>query len=69
VFYKHVPNGSFVYLFLCVDDIFIPAKNMLEIKILKSQLGDEFEMKDLGVGKNILGIEIHRDRKAEKLYL
>jgi hypothetical protein len=52
-----------------VDDIFIPAKNMLEIKILKSQLGDEFEMKDLGVGKNILGIEIHRDRKAEKLYL
>jgi len=26
-------------------------------------------MKDLGAAKKILGIEIHRDRKARKLYL
>ena len=48
----------------------IAAKSMLEIKRLKSLLGDEFEMKDLGAAKKILGMEeIHRDRKAGKLYL
>jgi hypothetical protein len=51
-----------------VDDILIASKNMLEIKRLKSQLGDEFEMKNLVVENKILGIEIHRDRKAGKLY-
>jgi hypothetical protein len=42
---------------------------MLKIKRLKSLLGDEFEMKDLGAVKKILGIEIHMDRKVGKLYL
>jgi len=31
------------------------------ISKLKSQLNNEFEMKDLGVAKKILGMEIHRD--------
>jgi hypothetical protein len=62
-------NDSFVYLLLYVDDMLIAAKSMLEIKRLKSLLGDEFEMKDLGVVKKILGMEIHRDRKVGKLYL
>uniref|UniRef100_A0A7C9CC22 NADH dehydrogenase n=1 Tax=Opuntia streptacantha TaxID=393608 RepID=A0A7C9CC22_OPUST len=39
------------------------------ISKLKSQLGNEFEMKDLGVTKKILGVEIHRDQKVDKLYL
>ena len=29
----------------------------------------EFDMKDLGAAKKILGIEIHRDRGAGKLWL
>uniref|UniRef100_A0A2N9GFK1 CCHC-type domain-containing protein n=1 Tax=Fagus sylvatica TaxID=28930 RepID=A0A2N9GFK1_FAGSY len=36
---------------------------------LKSLLHKEFEMKDLGVAKKILGMEIRRDRKARKLWL
>jgi len=47
----------------------IASKDKSLIKKLKSQLSDEFEMKDLGVAKKVLGMEIHRDRKAGKLYL
>ena len=36
---------------------------------LKSQLSKEFEIKDLGAAKKIQGMEIQRDRKADKLYL
>jgi ATP-binding cassette subfamily B (MDR/TAP) protein 1 len=32
-------------------------------------LSKEFEMKDLGVAKKILGMEISRDRLYGKLYL
>uniref|UniRef100_A0A2N9FQZ7 Integrase catalytic domain-containing protein n=1 Tax=Fagus sylvatica TaxID=28930 RepID=A0A2N9FQZ7_FAGSY len=38
-------------------------------KRLKSLLHKEFEMKDLGVAKKILGMEIRRDRGARKLWL
>jgi hypothetical protein len=69
VYYKQLSDGSFIYLLLYVDDMLIAAKNMLEIKRLKSLLSDEFEMKDLGAAKKILGMEIQRDRKAGKLYL
>jgi hypothetical protein len=69
VYYRQLANGSFVYLLLYVDDMLIATKSMLEIKRLKSLLGYEFEMKDLGAMKKILGMEIHRDRKAGKLYL
>jgi hypothetical protein len=34
----------------------IAAKNMFEVERLKSLLGDEFEMKDLGGAKKILGL-------------
>nr|GMD05826.1 Retrovirus-related Pol polyprotein from transposon TNT 1-94 [Ipomoea batatas] len=36
---------------------------------LNSQLSNEFEMKDLGAVKKILGMEMHKDRQAGKLYL
>ncbi|KAK3025021.1 hypothetical protein RJ639_044630 [Escallonia herrerae] len=36
---------------------------------LKKLLSREFDMKDLGSAKKILGMEIHRDRKAGKLWL
>jgi hypothetical protein len=47
----------------------IAAKNMLETNKLKSELGDEIEMKELGTVKKILGMKIYRDRKGEKLFL
>ncbi|KAG8490587.1 hypothetical protein CXB51_013756 [Gossypium anomalum] len=45
------------------------VKDKGEIRKVKAQLSEEFEMKDLGPAKNILGMEILRDRKTSKLYL
>jgi hypothetical protein len=47
----------------------IAAKSMKEITTLKAQLSSEFEMKDLGPAKKILGMEIKRDRKSSLLFL
>ena len=48
----------------------IASKDKSLIDKLKSQLSDEFKMKDLGVAKKILGMEIHRDeRPANYTYL
>ncbi|KAG8484888.1 hypothetical protein CXB51_021392 [Gossypium anomalum] len=69
VYFKKNSDGSFMYLLLYVDDILIAAKDKGEIRKLKAQLSEEFEMKDLGPAKKILGMEILRDRKASKLYL
>ncbi|KAG8502824.1 hypothetical protein CXB51_000466 [Gossypium anomalum] len=62
-------DGSFVYLLLYVDDMLIAAKDKGEIREVKAQLSQEFEMKDLGPAKKILGMEILKDRRASKLYL
>ncbi|GKD99518.1 transposable element [Tanacetum coccineum] len=61
-------DGSFVYL-LYVDDMLIASQSLDEIEKLKTRLKSEFEMKDLGEAKMILGIEIVRDRKLRKLCL
>ncbi|KAG8472437.1 hypothetical protein CXB51_035357 [Gossypium anomalum] len=62
-------DGSFVYLLLYVDDMLIAAKDKGEIRKVKAQLSEEFEMKDLGPANKILGMEILRDTKTSKLYL
>ena len=67
--YLKTVNGSVIYLLLYVDDMLIAAKDKSEIAKLKAQLSKEFEMKDLGAAKKILGIKIIRDRKSGKLYL
>jgi hypothetical protein len=63
VYIKFV-NGSPIYLPLYVDHMLIAAKSMKEITTLKAQLSSEFEMKDLGPTKKILGMEIKRDREV-----
>ena len=52
---------------LTVDNMLIATKSMCEVNRLKILFHREFEMKDLGVAKKILGMEIRRDRgkKAE----
>jgi hypothetical protein len=69
VYFKKLLDGSFIYLLLYVDDMLISAKIMKEINILKIQLSKEFEMKDLGAAKKILGMEIQREREGHIIFI
>ncbi|KAH9651033.1 hypothetical protein KPL70_026595 [Citrus sinensis] len=62
-------SGGVVYLLLYADDILIAGKNLSDIKKLKNLLKGEFEMKDLGSARRILGIDIVRDRATGTLFL
>ncbi|KAH1046704.1 hypothetical protein J1N35_037488 [Gossypium stocksii] len=46
--------GSFVYLLLYVDDMLIAVKKKGNIRQVKAQLSEEFDMKDLEPAKKIL---------------
>ena len=50
-----------------MDDILIASKSKSEVTSLKKILSSEFEMKDLGDAKKILGMEITRDREKGSL--
>ncbi|KAH9790140.1 Integrase catalytic domain-containing protein [Citrus sinensis] len=69
VYFRKLQEGSFIYLLLYVDDMLIAFKCKDEIEKLKTQLNQEFEMKDLGEAKKILGMEICRDRARGKVSL
>ena len=69
VYLRKLQDGSYIYLLLYVDDMLIASKSQIEIEKLKTQLNREFEMKDLGEAKKILGMEISRDRKLGRLCL
>ena len=69
VYFKHYNGESFLYLLLYVDNMLIAIKSKEEIRTIKAQLNNEFEMKDLGAAKKILGMEILRDRVARRLSL
>ncbi|KAL6321033.1 hypothetical protein AAG906_012015 [Vitis piasezkii] len=62
-------DSSFIFLLLYVDDMLIVVKSMVEVNKLKSLLSKEFDMKDLGATKKIIGMEIHRDRALGRLWL
>lgn len=62
VYFKEYEEDSYIYLLLYVDDILIVSKSKDQVAELKRLLGSEFEMKDLGEAKKILGMEITRDR-------
>lgn len=42
---------------------------MFDLCKLKFELSKDFDMKDLGEARKILGIKIERDKKGEKLWL
>ena len=67
MYFRKLQDGSFIYLLLYVDDMLIA--NQGEICRLKAQLSKEFEMKDLGEAKKILGMEIVRDGQRGTLCL
>jgi hypothetical protein len=47
----------------------IATKTIVEVNKLKVLLSTEFDMKDLGAAKKILGMEIRRDKNAKRLWL
>ncbi len=67
-YFKKV-KSSFIILLLYVDDMLVAGANLEEINNLKKQLSSEFEMKDLGAAKQILGMRISRDKQGGILQL
>lgn len=43
--------------------------DMNQIDMLKHKLKNEFDINDIGLAKNILGIDIRRDRSTRSLFL
>jgi len=52
-----------------MDDMLITTRNKTHVQKLKAQLKKEFDIKNLGEAKKILGIEITRDRSSGRLWL
>lgn len=66
---RSLDDGSFIFLLFYVDDMLIVVNHLHEVNELKTKLGKEFDMKDMGVVKKILGMYIHREKVANKLWL
>ena len=56
-------------MLLYVDDILIAGKSHFAIEKIKAMLRSEFEMKDLGAAKRLLGMDIRHDRSQGMLWL
>ena len=69
VYLHKIQDGFYIYLLLYVDNMLIATKSQVEIDRLKAQLSKEFEMKDLGKAKKILGMQINRDSERGKIWL
>ena len=67
-YFKYFDN-SYIILLLYVNDMLIAGPNIEEIKNLKRELSKQFEMKDLGSAKQILGMRITGDRAKGTLKL
>jgi Reverse transcriptase (RNA-dependent DNA polymerase) len=57
-------NDITIIVLVYVDDIIITGNNMEEIKKVKAQLRKKFDIKDLGILKYFLGIEIAHSSKG-----
>jgi hypothetical protein len=69
VYVRSLDDGSSIFLLLYVDGMLIATKSIIEVNKLKVLLSREFDMKDLGVAKKILGMEIYKDRDVKRLWL
>ncbi|CAM8921011.1 unnamed protein product [Rhodiola kirilowii] len=58
-----------LYLLMYVYDILIMSNSELEITKIKKELSSNFDMKDLGIAKKILGINIVRNKPNKMMFL
>lgn len=68
LFIKH-QKGKVIALIVYVDDIVVTDNHQCEINNLKGFLNKEFEIKDLGLLRCFLGIEIARSNEGIHLKL
>ena len=59
----------FVILTLYVDDILLARNNKEFVLTIKSWLGSNFKIKDMGVATYILGVNINMDHSRKLLAL
>ncbi|KAL9273201.1 Retrovirus-related Pol polyprotein from transposon TNT 1-94-like protein, partial [Drosera capensis] len=69
VYFKRFTNGKFLILLLYVDAMLVTGQDAQMIAMLKKELSKAFDMKDMGQARQILGMQITRDRKAKRLWL
>ncbi|CAL5428100.1 unnamed protein product [Camellia sinensis] len=63
LFLKH-NKGKITALIIYVDDMIVTGNDLDERKALQNHLAHEFEMKDLGLLKYFLGIEVSRSKRG-----
>jgi hypothetical protein len=62
-------KGEKTYIALYVDDLLIAGENDNDIAKIKKALSEQFEMKDLGIARKFLGMEIeYSDDGSIKIY-
>ena len=69
VYIKEVTKGTYIYLLLYADDMLVASRDVVDIKKVKQLLSSIFEMKDLSPARQILGIDIEKDREKGILTL
>ena len=69
VLYNKLPDEEYIYLLLYVNYMLITSKSRSTIDKLNKDSFFEFEMKNLGEAKKVLGMEIERDGRSGKVSL
>lgn len=62
-------GDHFIVVTLYVDDMLLIGNSKDMIRVSKTQLSLQFEIKDLGAAKFILGMEIRIDKANRQLWL
>ena len=69
LYYKKLSNGKLLLLLIYVDDMLLASESLNDINKVKELLKAEFDMKDLGGARKILGMEVSRFRDKRVLVL
>lgn len=69
VYFREISEEKKIYLFMYMDYMLIAYHDREEIDQLKGLLSNKFEIKDLGVAKRILGIEIIGGKMKKVMFL
>ena len=67
MYYNKLSGGEYIYLLLYVDDMPIGSKSRSAIDKLKKDLSFEFEMKDSGETKKMLGMGLSETKGVTRL--